>query len=102
MRIRGTPVAMMANRKDHVPVPEPVRPLINVHRRLFVAAIAAVSLLIWAVVGVSAWFASEILTELPGTARLRTIETMAQATTLLDVHGTPVFTIFEEQRIEVP
>ncbi len=27
---------------------------------------------------------------------------MAQATTLLDVHGTPAFTIYREQRIEVP
>jgi penicillin-binding protein 1A len=85
-----------------VTIPDRLRHLINVHRRPFVATIVAVSLLMWAVVGVSAWFASEILTELPGTDRLRTIETMAQATTLIDVHDTPAFTIFEEQRIEVP
>src|SRR2546422_10927190 len=102
MHVRGMGVAMMANRKDRVNIPDCLRHLINVHRRAFVIAIVAVSLLMWAVVGVSAWFASEILTELPGTDRLRTIETMAQATTLLDVHDTPAFTIFEEQRIEVP
>src|SRR5213593_1799742 len=102
MHVRGMGVAMMANRKHHVTIPDRLRHLINVHRRAFVTVIVAVSLLMWAVVGVSAWFASEILTELPGNDRLRTIETMAQATTLLDVHDTPAFTIFEEQRIEVP
>ena len=39
---------------------------------------------------------------LPGRAALQTLGDMSQATTLYDVHGRPVFTIFKEYRIEVP
>lgn len=51
---------------------------------------------------VSAWFVISIVTALPGTDRLRDIGAMAQATTLLDRDDRPAFTIFQEQRIEIP
>lgn len=50
----------------------------------------------------AAWFASDVLTGLPDREALRGVGTMAQATTLLDVHDKPAFTIFREQRIDVP
>jgi 1A family penicillin-binding protein len=56
----------------------------------------------WAAVGAAAWFAGGILTGLPDKDALRGVSTMAQATTLLDVHDKPAFTIYREQRIEVP
>ena len=62
----------------------------------------ALALAMWGAVGVAAWFASDVLTGLPDRQALRGVGTMAQATTLLDVHGKPAFTIYREQRIEVP
>jgi penicillin-binding protein 1A len=75
---------------------------IRAHRRIFAAAVVALALVVWAGVGTSIWFVRGILTALPDRETLHDIGTMAQATTLLDVHGTPAFTIYKEQRIEVP
>jgi penicillin-binding protein 1A len=76
--------------------------VIRAHRHLFVAAVVALSLLIWATVGASVWFVRDAVTDLPDDAVLRGVSTMAQATTLLDIHDQPAFTIYREQRIEVP
>jgi membrane carboxypeptidase/penicillin-binding protein len=75
---------------------------VRAHRRLFVATIVALSIATWAAVGASAWFLRGVVTGLPDKNDVRGLTTMAQATTLLDVHGRPAFTIFKEQRIEVP
>src|SRR5687768_8352553 len=75
---------------------------VRAHRRLFVAVVAALSVVTWTAVGASAWFIRDIVTGLPEDGDVREIGAMAQATTLLDVHGRPAFTIFKEQRIEVP
>jgi penicillin-binding protein 1A len=72
------------------------------NRRLFVACLVTVSLAAWAAVGASAWFVRGVVTGLPDKSDVREIGAMAQATTLLDVHGRPAFTIFKEQRIDVP
>jgi penicillin-binding protein 1A len=56
----------------------------------------------WAGAGVSAWMLYDVVTGLPDKTAIRHVGTMAQATLLLDVHGKPAFTIFSEQRIEVP
>ena len=56
----------------------------------------------WTVVAGAAWVAGDILTGLPDRQVIRTVGTMAQATTLLDAHDDPAFTIYREQRIEVP
>jgi penicillin-binding protein 1A len=48
------------------------------------------------------WFVHDITSDLPDDAALRGVQTMAQATTLLDDHDQPVFTLAREQRIEVP
>ncbi len=49
-----------------------------------------------------AWFSHDLTTGLPDRTALRGLGDMAQSTTLLDVADKPVFTIFKEQRIEVP
>src|SRR5215218_1881860 len=72
------------------------------HRRGFVALVIALSLGTWTTVGAAVWFAQDIATGLPDNTALRGIGTMAQATTLLDVNGLPAFTIYQEQRIDVP
>jgi penicillin-binding protein 1A len=59
-------------------------------------------IVMWAVVAGAAWFARDILTGLPDRQALLGVSTMAQSTTLVDVHDKPAFTIFREQRIEVP
>jgi len=79
-----------------------VTPWIRRHPRLFVAVTLVVSILMWAGAGASAWMLRDVVTGLPDNAAIRHVGTMAQATLLLDVHGKPAFTIFSEQRIEVP
>src|SRR5262249_52052420 len=66
------------------------------------AAIAAVSLLSWmAVIGLT-WFAVDLIRSTPRKNELGHVGDMARATTLLASDGRPAFTIFKEQRIEVP
>ena len=75
---------------------------IRAHRQLFVGALITATVLMWSVVGVAAWFAHDVVTGLPDGVALRGVGTMSQATTLFDVHDRQAFTIFKEQRIEVP
>jgi len=77
-------------------------PFVRAHRRLFVAFVVAVTLMLWAGAGVSAWFLRDVVTDLPSNDSLRGISRMAQATTLVDVKGRQAFTIYQEQRIDVP
>jgi penicillin-binding protein 1A len=71
-------------------------------RRRVAAAILLMALLIAGVTAGAAWFWYDILSDLPGAQELRGLGNMAQATTLYDVHDAPVFTIYKEERIEVP
>ena len=72
------------------------------HRTAFIAAVIALSVATWTTVGAAVWFAQDVATGLPDNTTLRAIGTMAQATTLLDIKGNPAFTIYQEQRIDVP
>jgi penicillin-binding protein 1A len=72
--------------------------LYRANRRLSLAA--AVTMLI--AIGVTVWFVASILRAVPDREALRGIGTMAQATTLLDAKNQHAFTIFREQRIDVP
>ena len=68
------------------------------HRRLSYGV--AVAMLVAVVVTVG--FVVSILRAVPDRDALRGIGTMAQATTLLDASNQHAFTIFREQRVEVP
>ena len=48
------------------------------------------------------WFAWSLSRDLPDRETLRGIGDMAQATTLFDAADRPAFTVYKEQRIEVP
>jgi penicillin-binding protein 1A len=75
---------------------------VRAHRRVFIGLVAVVLVISWAAIGVSAWFILGVVTGLPGKDGVREIGAMAQATTLLDMHDKPAFTIFKEQRLEMP
>jgi len=59
-------------------------------------------LMVLASAGAAAWVAYGVLADLPGTKEIHSLGDMAQATTIFDAHDVPVFTVFKEQRIEVP
>src|SRR3954467_3472255 len=60
------------------------------------------ALMLFATAGAGAWFSYDLIAGLPGAKEIHGLGDMAQATTIFDAHDVPVFTIFREQRIEVP
>jgi penicillin-binding protein 1A len=87
----------------------PVRPIVESLRRSLagrprslVAVVSAFALGFFLVAGWLAWFSYDVTSDLPDRAELRAIGDMAQSTTMYDAADRPVFTIFKEQRIEVP
>ena len=72
------------------------------HPSLFLAGVVVLSATLWAGVIGSIWYAHDIVVAVPAAEELRDIGAMAQATTLFDRTDRPAFTIFKEQRIEVP
>jgi penicillin-binding protein 1A len=86
-----------------------LRPRAEFFRRLFagrpaalVAVTAVLGLVVFAAAGWMAWFSYDLTAGLPNRQELRGIGDMAQATTIFDDADRPVFTIYKEQRIEVP
>ena len=82
--------------------PGRVRTMALRHPRAVVALLVVTSLAAWGAFGYGVWFAWDIRRSLPDADTLRGVTDMAQATTILDASDTPVFTIFKEQRIEIP
>ncbi len=70
--------------------------------RALVAITAALAMLVFAVGGWVVWFSYELTAGLPDASALKTLGDMAQATTILDAADQPAFTVFKEQRLEVP
>ena len=70
--------------------------------RLTRAALIAAVPVAWLLIAAVAWFTFDVTHTLPGRREVRSMGNMAQATVLYDVADRPVFTIFKEQRIEVP
>ena len=66
---------------------------------ILVVVLAVVSFL---TAGAAAWFSYDITAGLPKRDAISGLGDMAQSTTLLDAHDQPAFTIFKEQRIELP
>ncbi|MGH9331595.1 MAG: penicillin-binding protein 1A [Vicinamibacterales bacterium] len=66
------------------------------------ASLLAIAAGAWTLAAWIAWFSYEITARLPGRDELAALGDMAQATTIFDAADRPVFTIFKEQRIEVP
>lgn len=70
--------------------------------RLTAAAVLLVALVGWSAAAGLAWFTWDLTMNLPGAEALRGLGEMAQSTTIYDRERRPVFTVFKEQRIEVP
>jgi 1A family penicillin-binding protein len=64
--------------------------------------VAVVAFVIWVGAASVSWFAWSLSRDLPDRQSLRGIADMAQATTLFDAADRPAFTVYKEQRIEVP
>ena len=64
--------------------------------------VAVIAVLTFLTAGWAAWFSYALTAGLPDGSALRGIGDMAQSTTILDAQDKPVFTIFKEQRIDVP
>jgi penicillin-binding protein 1A len=67
-----------------------------------VACVSVLSLVGFVSSGWLAWFSYDITAGLPDRDAVRGIGNMAQSTTIYDAARLPAFTIFKEQRIEVP
>ncbi len=72
------------------------------HRPSVVGAAAGLALMVAILLGACVWFVRDIVMGLPSEVELRGVGTMAQSTTLFDAEDRPAFTIFREQRLEVP
>ena len=65
-------------------------------------AIVLMAFVLMSTAGAAAWFAYDVTAGLPGKQQVHGLGEMAQATTIYDAGDAPVFTIFKEQRLEVP
>jgi penicillin-binding protein 1A len=79
-----------------------MRSIFDRRPRLLVITAVTISLVVVGAAGVSAWFTVDITAGLPDRQAIRGLGDMAQSTTIYDINDRPVFTIFKEQRIEVP
>jgi penicillin-binding protein 1A len=70
--------------------------------RLLTGLVGSLAIAVFLVSGWVAWFSYDLTAGLPDDKALRGLSDMAQATTLYDADDKPVFTIFKEQRIEIP
>src|SRR3954469_24548634 len=70
--------------------------------RTVTAAIVLMALVLFGLTGAAAWFAYDVTAGLPSRKEVHGLGDMAQATTIFDAHDAAVFTIFKEQRTEVP
>lgn len=70
--------------------------------RVLISLTAALAVLFVLSAGWAAWFTYELTEGLPNRRAMRSVGEMAQATTIFDAANEPVFTIYKEQRIEVP
>jgi 1A family penicillin-binding protein len=61
-----------------------------------------IALALFTFTGWAVWFFHDLVRGLPDSAAIRGLGDMAQATTIYDANDQPVFTIYKEQRIEVP
>ncbi len=70
--------------------------------RVFVAVMLIVAAIFWTSMGASVLTAHRMLDELPDRESLGRIAQMARSSVFYDIKGRPAFTIFKEQRLEVP
>jgi 1A family penicillin-binding protein len=79
-----------------------MRSLLSGRPKVLGSLVSAVAIALFLTSGYVAWFSYDVTAGLPDSTAVREIGDMAQSTTLYDSKDQPVFTIFKEQRIEVP
>jgi membrane peptidoglycan carboxypeptidase len=84
------------------PVISRSRSMLSGRPRLLAGLVSSIAIALFLSAGYVAWFSYDVAAGLPGTTAVRGIGDMAQSTTIYDAKDQPVFTIFKEQRIEVP
>jgi len=85
-----------------IPDPRRVEAFVNAHRTLVLACLVVLCLGTWLGIGASIGYVYAAVRSLPSQNTVRSAGTMARATTIADVKGRHAFTIFEEQRLQVP
>jgi penicillin-binding protein 1A len=85
-----------------IPDPRRVEAFVNAHRSLVLVCLVVLCLGTWLGIGASIGYVYAAVRSLPGQETVRSAGTMARATTIADVKGRHAFTIFEEQRLQVP
>ncbi|MGH9175420.1 MAG: transglycosylase domain-containing protein, partial [Vicinamibacterales bacterium] len=78
------------------------RAIVAQNPRGFVATMIGLTIVFWFVMGASALFAHQVLSDVPDRSMLNRVTEMARSSVFYDHTGRPAFTIFKEQRIEVP
>src|SRR5262249_39469570 len=72
------------------------------HPRLVFGIAGSLAVMLSAILGFGAWFIWDLQRDLPGREAVGKMGDMAQATAVYDATDKLAFTIFKEQRIEVP
>jgi 1A family penicillin-binding protein len=90
-------VGMLGDRSGRI-----VRRTFTARPRALAATIGLLSVLVFASGGWLAYSAYDLTAGLPDRQALRDIGDMVQSTTIFDAADRPAFTIFKEQRIEIP
>jgi penicillin-binding protein 1A len=70
--------------------------------RLLVGAMVVLGVAFWVSMGATALAAHQLLGDLPTRQSLVGVADMARSSVLFDINGRPAFTIFKEQRLEMP
>ena len=79
-----------------------IRALLAGRPRTLTTVVVTLAMVMMLSVGSLAWFAYDVTAGLPDRQELAGLGDNAQSTTLYDAADVPVFTIFKEQRIEIP
>src|SRR5688500_15335217 len=102
--VKRWPVSCVSNIRMVIPRSylESIRTFLAGRPRALVSFVSAFAVAFFLLAGWIAWFSYDITAGLPDRTALRSIGNMAQSTTIYDAANEPVFTIYKEQRIEVP
>ena len=84
------------------PVVSRVKSGLSGRPKLVGSLVSALAIALFLTAGYVAWFSYDLTAGLPDSEAVSGIGDMAQSTTIYDADDTPIFTIFKEQRIEIP
>jgi len=98
----GTTVALDRTTLVHFPDSRRIDAFAQSHPSLVFTTIVVLCLASWTATGAAIGYAYTTVRGLPGPNAVRGAASMAHATTITDAKGRHAFTIFEEQRLQIP